>query len=158
MEKNVRQILKLFPLLEKDEQFKITSPINRNYNCLAWANGWNNRWMWPNVDNHPPEDDEYWPEGIPNNRKPETFVSAFQVHDFDLCESPTLETGFEKIALYKSSYDNLATHAARQLSSGLWTSKLGYWQDIQHSTPESLEGDFYGKVFCYMKRKKTNNL
>ncbi|MBQ0075482.1 MAG: hypothetical protein KBT34_14980, partial [Prevotella sp.] len=30
--------------------------------------------------------------------------------------------------------------------------KLGYWHDIQHSSPQSLEGDMYGKVYCYMKK------
>lgn len=155
MEKNIRKILKLFPLLEKDSQFKITSPITRNYNCLAWANGWKDKWMWPNVDNHILEDDEYWPEGIPNDRKPETYILAFEALGYSVCESYALETGYEKIAIYKNCIENLATHAARQLPTGLWTSKLGYWQDIQHGTPQSLESDFYGKVFCYMKRKIT---
>ena len=54
------------------------------------------------------------------------------------------------IALYAK--DGLCTHAARRLPNGLWTSKLGYYHDIQHSTPQSLEGYIYGKVYCYMNK------
>jgi hypothetical protein len=27
-----------------------------------------------------------------------------------------------------------------------WSSKLGDWEDVEHTTLEALEGDFYGKA------------
>lgn len=105
--------------------------------------------MWP-IEN-PEEDDFYWPDGVSFNTRQETFIKAFQHEGFDVCDSEEKEEGFEKIALY--GYWGFAFHASRQLPSGLWTSKLGPEQDIQHGTPHSLEGELYGKVFCYMKRK-----
>jgi hypothetical protein len=43
------------------------------------------------------------------------------------------------------------THAARLLPSGLWTSKLGEWEDIEHDL-HALEGDVYGTVALLLKR------
>jgi hypothetical protein len=44
------------------------------------------------------------------------------------------------------------THAAKQMESGKWSSKLGDWEDVEHATLEALEGDFYGKVAQILKR------
>lgn len=51
------------------------------------------------------------------------------------------------------------THAARQLPSGAWTSKLGEWEDIEHDTLEALEGsegrgEAYGRVALILKRER----
>ena len=32
-----KRIIGIFPKLATDKNFKLTSPINPNYNCLAWA-------------------------------------------------------------------------------------------------------------------------
>ncbi len=40
---------------------------------------------------------------------------------------------------------------ARQVESGLWTSKLGSLEDIEHSL-EALEGSVYGAVAVLLKR------
>ena len=42
-------------------------------------------------------------------------------------------------------------HAARQLPSGRWTSKLGFLEDIEHALHD-LEGTEYGAVVLVMKR------
>jgi hypothetical protein len=63
----------------------------------------------------------------------------------------TLVPGFEKIAVFADD-DGVPTHAARQLSSGAWTSKLGQAEDIQHPL-RSLEGEIYGKVAIILKRR-----
>ena len=41
---------------------------------------------------------------------------------------------------------------ARQLPSGLWTSKLGESEDIEHQV-EGLEGSSYGNVLVYLCRE-----
>jgi hypothetical protein len=43
------------------------------------------------------------------------------------------------------------THAARQLASGRWTSKLGKAEDIEHELRD-LEGDVYSSVVLVLKR------
>lgn len=140
----------LFPQLHDDAKFKITSECTRDYNCIAWAIGKSNCWYWPPLGNPNPESDEYWPQGVPDDTSLEVFIKALQTDGFSLCEDSSLESGFTKIAIY--TLDKEVTHAARQLDNGLWTSKLGPLNDIQHSTPEYIEGNFYGKVAVYMKR------
>jgi hypothetical protein len=65
------------------------------------------------------------------------------------CEDGRLESGFEKIALF--ALEGLPKHAARQLQSGRWTSKLGRLEDIEH-TLDDLTGALYGSVALVMKR------
>ena len=36
---------------------------------------------------------------------------------------------------------------------GNWTSKLGKSNDIAHESPYSIEGDSYGKLACFMRKK-----
>jgi hypothetical protein len=45
----------------------------------------------------------------------------------------------------------IPTHAARQLTSGAWTSKLGNAADIEHEL-RALEGEIYGVVALILKR------
>ena len=61
----------------------------------------------------------------------------------------TLEEGVDKVAIY--AIGDEATHAARQLPNGLWTSKLGPYEDITH-TLKGLEGGEYGYVVGILRR------
>lgn len=154
MDRKIERIKSTFPGLSQDDMFHLTSPSTRDYNCLAWAIGRKDFWMWPNTDGHIKEPDEYWPENVPNDERPDTLVKAYETFGFKVSENANQEEAYEKIALYKSPDGSTFTHAARQLPDGTWTSKLSYWEDIQHGTPQSLEGEIYGQVYCYMKRKK----
>ena len=40
-------VIDAFPGLRYDKYFEITSPIDPNYNCIAWAYQIKGRWMWP---------------------------------------------------------------------------------------------------------------
>ncbi|MBP5503473.1 MAG: hypothetical protein J6Y24_11860 [Bacteroidales bacterium] len=161
MDRETRILVDYFPSLANDPNFKITSPWTYDYNCIAWALGIDGKRLWPYVEDEdgniiPPDeyedgdDDIYWPNNVARDKKLETFVHCFQSFGYTRCHDSSLESGFTKIAIY--TLDKEVTHAARQLDNGLWTSKLGPLNDIQHSTPESIEGNFYGKVAVYMKR------
>lgn len=145
-----------FPGLEDDDDFLITSPDDPRYNCIAWAYQIKERWMWPPAGQPAPALDAvtYWPDENASTEV-EQFVTAFRRKGYEKCDSPDFEDGYRKIALYVTPGTTKCTHAARQLSSGFWTSKLGQWYDIQHSTPQTIEGIWYGKVYCYMKRAFT---
>lgn len=156
-------IIKLFPGLKHDSDFYVTSEQTFDYNCIAWALGISNYRFWPvvrdengkivPVENYDEREDLlYWPDGVARDESLSAFVSLFEHYGFEQCENPELEPNYTKIALYQQC--GQCTHAARQLPNGLWTSKLGPLNDIQHGSPQSLEGDFYGKVYCYMKKRK----
>ena len=146
-----KQILACIPNLLKDSYFTVTSENTRNYNCIAWALGRTDCWYWPPLDNDEPEDDEYWPKGAPNGTSIEAFIIAMNLEGFEKCHDAKPEEGYTKIALYQKNGE--CTHAARLCKNGMWTSKMGPLHDIQHSSAESVEGDFYGNIHCYMKRK-----
>ena len=63
-----------------------------------------------------------------------------------------LEQGIEKIALFgKGDFGSeIPAHAALQLESGQWTSKLGTFEDINHTILEAVAGPVYGRVICYL--------
>lgn len=146
------ELLTIFPGLRKDPDFEITSRRTPDYNCIAWASHYDNRWMWPKIAGTRWIDGwNYWPDGVENSEDVAAFITAFQQKGYQLCDSSDFEEGYRKIALYITPGTTNCTHAARQLSSGKWTSKLGRLNDIQHGTPFTIEGDSYGKVFCIMK-------
>lgn len=71
---------------------------------------------------------------------------------YSISENEELETDYEKIAIYINPDTERVIHAAKQIESGKWTSKLGPYKDIEH-TLDSLTGQDYGIVAIIMKRK-----
>lgn len=148
------QIRRIFPNLQSDTDFKITSPRTPNYNCIAWAYHYNDRWMWPGGQEMKICDGfHYWPDDVEDSEDVTAFIKAFEKTGYTLCDNHDFEEGFRKIALYVVKDTTQCTHAARQLSNGKWTSKLGEFNDIQHGTPYTIEGKVYGEVYCIMKRE-----
>ena len=146
-----REIIEAFPKLANDKCFKKTSPIDSNYNCIAWAYTHKDRWMWPGGEEERFLDGfNYWPDGVEDSTEIEAFINAFKLKGYEICESWDFEKGFQKIALY--ILEDECTHAARQLSNGMWSSKLGRSYDIQHGTPHTIENETYGTVKCIMRR------
>lgn len=154
VEKIIRYILKQFPKLIDDNGFKVTSKATPNYNCISWACVYTDRWIQPSYIGRPSLDCVvWWPPDVVEGMGPECLIKLFEYHGYVECDSCFHETGYRKVALYYNEMKNEWTHAARELKNGLWTSKLGSSIDMQHGTPESIECDSYGKIFCYMKKK-----
>jgi hypothetical protein len=126
-------------------EYTVTSPKSQEYNCFAWAAGDQDRWWQPT-----PEDEFYWVEGVPMEETLSAYIQAYQTLDYVTCDSATLESGYEKIALYVRD-DGVPVHAARQLITGQWASKIGALEDIEHEL-EGLIGERYGKVEQVLKR------
>jgi hypothetical protein len=110
-----------------------------NYNCIAWAAGKTNAPWWP-IDLHP----YFWPPGLSKGVETlDNFLRAFETEGYVACVDASIEPGFEKIAIYVDDND-VPTHAARSLQNGMWTSKLGDEEDIEHATLRVVEGFVYG--------------
>jgi hypothetical protein len=80
----------------------------------------------------------------------DAFLTAFATLGYVPADSEAHEPGQEKVALFVS-VDGTPTHAARQLSDGRWTSKLGRAEDIEHALRD-IEGEIYGAVARVLKR------
>lgn len=149
-----KYLIQAFPKLSQDKDFKITSKDTPIYNCIAWAYNINDKWMWPNTGKYPFLDGvHYWPSDKIIDCDISNFIEAFKLKGYELCENVNFESGYRKIALFVKHNTTECTHAARELSNGQWTSKLGRSNDIQHGTPDAIENNDYGEIFCFMKRK-----
>jgi hypothetical protein len=149
-----RILFQAFPKLIQDKNFKITSKDTPNYNCIAWACKYNERWIQPPYLGKPKLDCVvWWPPEVPEGLEPECLKKLFEYHGYVECEGSEHEDGYKKVALYFNKHKNEWTHAARELNNGFWTSKLGSYNDIQHGTPETIENEDYGRVYCFMKKK-----
>lgn len=133
-----------FPGLQA-EAFRITSPRTEAYNCLAWAGGDSSRVWSPDpwgLFHWPVDDGEDTLQG---------WIQAFTDLGYSRCEDGAMEAGYEKIVIYGT--DSGPQHIARQLDSGLWTSKLGRSEDIEHELT-GLSGTTYGEVLVYLRRER----
>jgi len=146
-----RWIEETFPRLRRPH-YRVTSPIDPEYNCCAWAAGETERWW------DPTSAATYWPEGVPRNLTVESLVQAFETLGYTPCDSDELEQVFEKVAIYVDA-DNVPTHVARQLPNGRWSSKLGRWEDIEHRRLDGLTGPTpgYGSVAQILTRPITED-
>ncbi|MDA1015302.1 MAG: hypothetical protein O3A00_12735 [Planctomycetota bacterium] len=132
-----------FPGL-RDQYYKITSPINQNYNCIAFAAGDDQNWWWPDDDGL-----DYWPTDVERSLTVDAFQEAFAKLGYEPCGKSELEDGYEKIAMF--AFDGTPKHASRQLPTGWWVSKLGTREDIEYALHD-LSGSVYGQVVVVMRR------
>jgi hypothetical protein len=138
-------IEQLFPGL-RGKEWKITSPHERRYNCIAWSASDAAQWLWPGD----PADGFYWPEGVERTETLAAFTALYVLLGYAECMDSTHESGHEKIAIFAAP-DGVPTHAARQLFNGRWTSKLGRLEDIEHDLLDVC-GEIYGSVVKVMRR------
>ena len=141
-----------FPFLTADNH-TVTSKATRRYNCIAWAaseNETHRRW------DPDPQGIYYWPPGIPRSTRMDVVAQAYGTLGYRPCPSMALEDGIDKIAIYGVTRNGVAfaTHAARQLPSGEWTSKLGDYEDIRHPDLGAVNGMLYGEAVLYMQRPR----
>ena len=144
----VTPLEEVFPALTRGG-YRITSPANADYYCVAWAVADTDKWWWPGPD----AQREYWPPSVLRERTTSAFQAAFALFGYGPCTEEDLEPGFEKVALFADA-SGKSTHAARQLATGRWTSKLGRMEDIEHELHD-LEGAVYGSVVLISKRPVT---
>ena len=141
---NRARLIKDFPRLDR-EDFQVISPASNEYNCIAYAAGDTSQW-WSD------ELQYYWPTTVARNPSITGLENLFKWLGFKKCHSPRLEADYQKVALYASK--GLWTHAALQMATGHWRSKLGPEELIEHESPLSVTGDLYGNVYLYMRRMR----
>ncbi len=90
---------------------------------------------------------------MPQDESLASIIAFFESLGYQQCRGQSLEDGFEKVALFADPEDDYPTHAARQLPSGWWTSKMG-WNGvtIEHDGLDRIEGRFYGWARLYLRR------
>jgi len=141
----------IFPGLQDDPQFRISSPLDPGYNCVAWAADDTTRVWEPMGSAAMTPAGTYWPPGVVALDTVEAYVAAFEAIGYESCETGDVEAGYEKVAIYASPSGE-PLHAARQQEDGVWTSKIGGAEDIEHESPDRLVGLWYGEPSRYLRR------
>jgi hypothetical protein len=118
------------------------SEPSEDYNCIAWAANEDFRVWWPDVRRI-----GYWPEDVAREETLDAFIAAYATLGYERCADGELENGFEKVVLYM--HQGKPTHAAVQLASGFWSSKLGQSIDVEHDTPEAIITEVAGLANIY---------
>jgi hypothetical protein len=137
---------KAFPHLGRE--FQVLGPATMNYNCIAWAVGVTNQWVWP----------------IKPGKEPSVadFDVLFGKHGYRRVKGLNfdLKTGTQKIVLYGKRKGQTwePTHVARQLFDGSWSSKLGNLPLVRHLEPSDLDGGVYGVPIAVYVRSRTKNV
>lgn len=145
----------LFPQASAVGYF-LRSPVTPDYNCVAWSASVATIQWWPTFY---PQQGVYWPPESPKEVTLPAFMHAFSTIGYKDCGMDRSHSPRdEKIAIYADPSDK-PTHVARQLFSGMWTSKIGGYRDIHHLTPEALVGTDavptkYGRVAVIMSRRR----
>lgn len=142
-----------FPHLD-ESNCELTSPTDNRYNCIAWAADDVVHFWWPDS-----LEIGYWPPNAPREETIDAFCKAYGTLGYTLCYDCGVEPGLEKIAIFgmdDPSGSVKPTHAARQLPSGKWTSKMGRLEDITHGTADAVRGPQYGRLICCMSRPTRN--
>ena len=98
----------------------------------------------------PPSDGDYWPNGCPDEVRIESFVCVFSQLGYAVCANGDIEAGFEKVAIMANG--RTPEHIMRQLPTGMWTSKIGSLEMIEHGIGD-LVGDEYGQIHTFMSRR-----
>jgi len=139
---------RLFPALAESVYGK-SSEQDSGYNCFAFAVHDTGQW-WQKVAVR----GYYWP--LERDDRTEDWVRALELNNFRTTDNWDLEPGLEKVCIYVTASGS-PEHIARQLESGLWTSKIGEYEDIQHASLQALESDDYGAPKIVMSRKVSNS-
>jgi len=135
-----------FPSLVGTDYSEESDPTDI-YNCIAFAFGDTQNWWWPKKGYG-----MYWPPGFPISDSVETLTKIFEVHGYSACDHYEQESGYEKVVIY--SRDGRIKHAARQMKSGRWASKLGEEQDIEHECAVYKEETAYEIVTQALRRAR----
>ncbi|MEX0784234.1 MAG: hypothetical protein WD557_16460 [Dehalococcoidia bacterium] len=129
--------------------YERTGDATDEYNCLAWAFGITDQWIWP------ASEQAAWPDDLQLADEFESIVAFAERQGFQLCQGAELEPEPEKIAIYAHPESGEPTHVALQLSDGRSSSKLGDWEDIAHAAIDAVSAR-YGVASTFMRRPRTS--
>jgi hypothetical protein len=96
----VERLEQVFPAL-RGREYRITSPRDKEYNCVARAASDTSQAWWPVEATRIQR--VYWPPGVPREETLEAFRQAFAALGYVVYDDDRLEEGFEKVAVSMQS-------------------------------------------------------
>lgn len=143
-EANRTILINLFPLLGNDLHYSLLSEATPVYNCIAWAMGYNDRWVDTYIS-----PGHWWPDGVSRDTNPKTLIDAFIAEGFEVTDNGHYENGYDKVVLFQKN--GMWTHASRIESDNTEYSKFGCLFDGVHSR-NVFTNSLYGEEYAYLRR------
>jgi hypothetical protein len=134
-----------------DRGFTITSRATRDYNCVAWSLENDSQNWWP-ID----QGGYFWPTSATEPSLPD-FEQVYGDLGYARCEHVNHVGDVDQVALYVD-LSGTPGHASRRLDDGSWTSKLGDFEDIEHSDVNGVCCDAYGETVILLCRSPLPSL
>jgi hypothetical protein len=139
------RIRRLLPNLQEGVSFEFTSPVDPNYNCLAWA-------LSQSFNVFENAKGAFWPWPYIADDTSEGWAQVFEIFGYTRTDNSEFVAGYEKIAILEEQPGDL--HATRQDENGRWKSKLGVLgPDIDHDGLGGLEAA-YGKAVVILQKRR----
>lgn len=143
-EGNRKSLINFFPHLFDDKHYKLLSEQTPIYNCIAWAMGFNDRWVDTVLS-----PGHWWPDGVLREDSPQALIDAFVAVGFEVVDNDHYEENYDKVALFQK--EGKWTHAARIESDEVEYSKFGGSFDGVHSH-NVFGGSIYGDEYAFLRR------
>ena len=139
-----------YPNIINGINFKIVEQDDINFNCIAHSLGIRNMSIWPAK-----LELWVWDKSLPYINTINNFVNLYRKFNYEICEDSSWEPDYDKIALYISilSCRNTVSHAAKQIDSYWWSSKMGGDELFEHDL-EAIENKNVGTKYVFLKRPK----
>ena len=145
VERRKTDIERTFPKL-RHTAWDLRSKADSQYNCVAYTLGDTINWWEPN-----PMGRCYWPPGLPRgDYSLQAYQTMFESLGYEVCFRGDLESGYVKIAIFAKQ--GRFSHVCLQRESGVWTSKLGRDDDIDHPL-DALSGSVYGNPTAFLRKR-----
>ena len=145
-------LIRDFPELGSDPFFRISSPLTTDYNCIAWAMGFTDRWVEntsTTLVNTVNARFIWWPPGVKDSRECDALIKAFEAIGFEITNDGGYDPIFDKAVLYTDGKG--WTHASRITGLGEEHSKFGEGWDAYHGKDKFRNTD-YGEPYAIMQR------
>jgi hypothetical protein len=137
-----------------DIDWAAASDPSSSYNCFGFALGDLQWWEPPKfIDGRLVNDETFWPTSLPADEKVDinAYVEAAKTVGFFESVDCAWEEGLETIMLFFTERNREFQHAAKQVSPGMWASKMGFGSDVTHVI-DGIDRIDYGYGRLYMKR------
>ena len=122
--------------------FEFTSLRDEDYNCVAWGLESKEDWI------------QFKDEEGNYDLRICTYLKYFEERGYSIITDLNVNETTSKVAIYFDNNTGDFKHVSRQLDNGRWTSKIGDWEDLSHSSIEVLLGKSYGNDFVLMQKNK----
>lgn len=142
LEEIKRFLIDIFSNLSDDPYFEITSSATPNYNCIAWACNYSDRWIQPTYLRRPSLDCVvWWPPEVTEGIEPPNLKELFEFHGYVECNSGEFEEGYRKVGIFQKTVKVVYNYNACLLTGDSNPVKTSFYPEVKSAHMATLLHD-----------------